>query len=119
MLELIRPLFIATLLACLVGCASSPFLTREQNHEIAKQDKAFREVAKQQNTAIHNAKHIGTLIQWGGKTIHQFAKLGLNSDVPMTEELTRRFCLLPMNTSLTDDDVSYICDQVEAFCRIA
>ena len=83
-----------------------------QNYEIeADQRDALRSYLDD-----HGVK---TIIQWGGKTIHQFAKLGLNSDVPMTEELTRRFCLLPMNTSLTDDDVSYICDQVEAFCRIA
>ncbi len=58
---------------------------------------------------------VKTIIQWGGKTIHQFKALGLNRDLPNTERLTKRFFLLPMNTSLSDDDVSYICDTIEAF----
>ena len=60
---------------------------------------------------------VKTIIQWGGKTIHQFPELHLNHDLPKTEELTKRFFLLPMNTSLSDDDVNYVCDQIETFCR--
>lgn len=62
-----------------------------------------------------DAHGVKTIIQWGGKTIHQFPELGLNDDLPMTEAMTKRFFLLPMNTSLTDDDIEYICDQVIAF----
>lgn len=58
---------------------------------------------------------VKTIIQWGGKTLHQFPKLNLNHDLPLTETLTQRFMLLPMNTSLADDDVHYICDQISAF----
>jgi dTDP-4-amino-4,6-dideoxygalactose transaminase len=35
--------------------------------------------------------------------------------VPATEALTQRFFLLPMNTSLSDEDVSYVCEQVQRF----
>ena len=58
---------------------------------------------------------VKTIIQWGGKTIHQFKDLGLNDDVPFTEAMTGRFLLLPMNTSLEDDDVAYICNRIRAF----
>ena len=58
---------------------------------------------------------VKTIIQWGGKTLHQFPKLGLNNDLPYTEALTERMFLLPMNTSLVDEDVEYICDQVVEF----
>jgi dTDP-4-amino-4,6-dideoxygalactose transaminase len=61
------------------------------------------------------AQGIKTLVQWGGKTIHQFPELGLNSDVPYTEAMTQKFMLLPMNTSLDDTDVHYVCDQVLRF----
>ncbi len=64
-----------------------------------------------------DANGVKTIIQWGGKTIHQFGALGLNADCPATERLTTRFFMLPMNTSLTDDDVSYICEQVARFHR--
>lgn len=62
-----------------------------------------------------DAAGVKTIIQWGGKTIHQFPELKLNADVPFTEAMTRRFFLLPMNTSLTDEDVEYICDQIVRF----
>lgn len=65
--------------------------------------------------AYLDAQGVKTIIQWGGKTIHQFRDLGLNSDVPFTEAMTSRFCLLPMNTSLSDDDVHYICDCIRSF----
>ena len=58
---------------------------------------------------------VKTIIQWGGKTIHQFPELHLNKDLPLTEVLTHRFFLLPLNTSLSNDDVSYVCDQIEDF----
>jgi dTDP-4-amino-4,6-dideoxygalactose transaminase len=58
---------------------------------------------------------VRTILQWGGKTIHQFPKLGLAASVPYTDRMTSRFMLLPMNTALSDDDVNYICDCIERF----
>ncbi len=78
------------------------------------------EVESDQRDALRahlDASGVKTIIQWGGKTIHQFRDLKLNDDVPATETLTQRFFLLPMNTSLADDDVAYICDQVLRFHR--
>src|SRR5207237_1379180 len=36
---------------------------------------------------------VKTIIQWGGKTIHQFKELGLKHDAPFTETMTKRFFL--------------------------
>ena len=58
---------------------------------------------------------VRTILQWGGKTIHQFPKLGFTVSLPYTDCMTRRFMLLPMNTALRDDDVHYICDTIEEF----
>ena len=55
---------------------------------------------------------VKTIIQWGGKMIHQFADLRLNNDVPMAERLSGRYFLLPMNTSLSDEDVNYVGQQI-------
>lgn len=60
---------------------------------------------------------VRTIIQWGGHTIHQFDDLKLRSDASYTEAMTQRFMLLPMNTSLSDDDIGYICDCINAFYR--
>jgi dTDP-4-amino-4,6-dideoxygalactose transaminase len=61
------------------------------------------------------ARGVKTIIQWGGKVIHQFPKLGLGAPLPYAERMSQRFMLLPMNTALADDDVQYICDSIEEF----
>jgi dTDP-4-amino-4,6-dideoxygalactose transaminase len=58
---------------------------------------------------------IGTLIQWGGKGVHQFEKLGFNLSLPYTEKLFERMLMIPMNMSLSDEDVHYVCDSITAF----
>lgn len=60
---------------------------------------------------------VGTILQWGGKTIHQFTALDVNRDLPNTEAMTRKFMLLPMNTALRDDEVDYICESIRRFYR--
>lgn len=58
---------------------------------------------------------IGTAIQWGGKAVHQIKKLGFNQSLPFTERLFKRMLLLPLNMSLTDEDVHYVCEHIEDF----
>ena len=58
---------------------------------------------------------IGTLIQWGGRAVHQFEKLGLKASLPYTERMFTRCLMLPMNTFLSDEDVEYVCNEVSAF----
>lgn len=62
-----------------------------------------------------NEQGVGTILQWGGYTVHQFEKLGFDVALPYTERMTRRFMLLPMNTSLADEDVNYICKKIKEF----
>jgi dTDP-4-amino-4,6-dideoxygalactose transaminase len=58
---------------------------------------------------------VRTIIQWGGKTIQQFPRLGFDVSLPYTERMTQRFMMLPMNTALKTDDIHYICDCIEGF----
>ena len=58
---------------------------------------------------------IGTLVQWGGKAVHQFEKLNFNTSLPYTESLFKRMLMLPMNMTLTDEEVVYICNQIKEF----
>lgn len=60
---------------------------------------------------------VRTLLQWGGRAVHQFDALGFDVELPKTTLMTSRFVMLPMNTSLADEDVSYICDVIEQFHR--
>jgi dTDP-4-amino-4,6-dideoxygalactose transaminase len=79
-----------------------------QNYEIEAENRdALREYLAENN--------IGTILQWGGKTLQQFPALGMNGNLPYTDAMTEKFMMLPMNTSLTEDDVNYVCDRIERF----
>jgi len=58
---------------------------------------------------------IGTLIQWGGQAVHQLRALGFTESLPNTDRLFTRMLMVPMNMSLTDDDVQYVCDNIRGF----
>jgi dTDP-4-amino-4,6-dideoxygalactose transaminase len=81
-----------------------------QNYEI----EAQRRDALRQHL---EARGIGTLIQWGGKAVHQWKGLGLRVRLPFTESLFERLLLLPMNLSLTDEQTHEVSDAIESFYR--
>jgi dTDP-4-amino-4,6-dideoxygalactose transaminase len=58
---------------------------------------------------------IQALRQWKGFAVHQFGPLQLRGEFAYTERMTGRFLLLPLNTSLSDEDVRYVCDCIEEF----
>ena len=60
---------------------------------------------------------VGTLIQWNGQPIHQQRKLGFTQRLPKTDAFFERCLMLPMNMSVTDDEVDFICDCIEEFYR--
>ena len=79
-----------------------------QNYEIeAERRDALREFLRRCG--------IGTLIPWGGKAVHQWEHLGFRVRLPFTEALFERLLLLPMNLSLSDDQVHTVCDTILEF----
>lgn len=79
-----------------------------QNYEV--------EVERREALRDHlTAAGVGTIIQWGGHMIHQFEKLGLKANAPYAEAMSKRYLLLPMHHLLSEDEISYICDQIRAF----
>lgn len=81
-----------------------------QNYEI--------EAARRDELRDHLKAHgIGTLIQWGGKAVHQWPALGFTQRLPFTDALFERLLLLPMNLSLNDKQVHQVCDAIEDFYR--
>lgn len=79
-----------------------------QNYEIQAQDR-------DRLRAYLADKGVGTLIQWGGTPVHKFRKLGFTQDLPRTEAMFERLLMLPLNMSLSDEDVHYVCDCIEQF----
>jgi dTDP-4-amino-4,6-dideoxygalactose transaminase len=81
-----------------------------QNYEITADDRD--ELKK-----YLSEKNIGTLIQWGGKGIHQFQQLGFTQKLPNTDKFFERCIMLPMNIFISDEDVEYICNSIKSFYR--
>ena len=60
---------------------------------------------------------IGTLIQWGGKAIHQWDHLGFNIHLPKSEEFFKKCIMLPMNMFITNNEIEYISNKIKEFYR--
>jgi dTDP-4-amino-4,6-dideoxygalactose transaminase len=58
---------------------------------------------------------IGTLIQWGGKAVHEFKDLGFTQSLPITEKIMRDSLMLPLNMTVNDVEIKYICKCVRSF----
>jgi dTDP-4-amino-4,6-dideoxygalactose transaminase len=61
------------------------------------------------------ANDIGTLIQWGGKAVHQYPKLGFTQRLPRTDRFFERCLMLPMNMMVSEDDAEYIAAMIRRF----
>jgi dTDP-4-amino-4,6-dideoxygalactose transaminase len=79
-----------------------------QNYEIEAQRRDYLKTYLSENG-------VGTLIQWGGIAVHEMKKLGFTQSLPFTEELFTRLLMLPMNISLTDEDVYYVCSIIRKY----
>ena len=60
-------------------------------------------------------RDVGTIIQWGGKAVSHFSKLELSADLPNADRFFKRCLMLPMNMSLTDEQVEHVCQSVLSF----
>jgi dTDP-4-amino-4,6-dideoxygalactose transaminase len=79
-----------------------------QNYELEADERdGLREFLKQNG--------IGTLIQWGGKAVHQFPRLGFSVSLPKTEAFFQRCLMLPMNMTVSEDDAEYISAKIREF----
>jgi dTDP-4-amino-4,6-dideoxygalactose transaminase len=58
---------------------------------------------------------VGTLIQWGGKPVHQYRGLGFIKALPKTDRFFERCLMLPMNMMVTEDDAGYIALKIREF----
>ena len=62
-------------------------------------------------------KGIGTIIQWGGKGVHQWEGLGFSQKLPIVERFFERCLMLPMNMFITNEDIDYVCETIKQFYR--
>ena len=79
-----------------------------QNYEIEASERDLLQDYLKENG-------IGTLIQWGGKAIHQWEHLGFNVHLPKAECFFKKCIMLPMNMFITNDNIDYICKKIKDF----
>lgn len=62
---------------------------------------------------------VKTLVQWGGTPIHHFDDLGYGlskyKDLKNTDSFFKKCLMLPMNMSVTNEEIKYICDSINEF----
>lgn len=82
-----------------------------QNYEL--------EAENRDELRVHLEKNgIKTLIQWDGKAVHQWPALGFkNVNLPYTEAMFKRCMMLPLNMSLSNDDILYVAATIRRFYR--
>ncbi len=79
-----------------------------QNYEIeADRRDALKEFLK--------ARGVGTLIQWGGRAVHQFPALRMTQSLPVTEKFFERCLMLPLNMMVSGEDVGYVAALIREF----
>lgn len=81
-----------------------------QNYEVEADDR-------NQLREFLSERGVGTILQWGGKAVHQFRKLGFNNSLPYTEALFEKMMLLPLHLAMSDDDVSYVAHCIDKYYR--
>ena len=63
---------------------------------------------------------IKTIIQWAGKPVHGFKNLGFQDvNLPRTDLFFQKCLMLPMNVTITNDDVDYITSKIKHFYQNA
>ena len=101
-----------------IGELSLPPATNSDNNYFDIYQNYEIEVEKRDKLKNYLAdKGVGTLIQWGGKAVHEFRDLGFNQSLPFTEKIMRNSLMLPLNMTVTNDEVKYICKCVRSFCN--
>ena len=62
-----------------------------------------------------NKNNIGTLKQWSGYALHDFKALQLGKVSKKTTKIFKDLIMLPMNISLSEKEVLFICSKIKNF----
>lgn len=60
---------------------------------------------------------IGTLIQWGGKSVDEFEIFLNKYNLPKTRNYLKNSIMLPLNEYLTFEEIDYICNKIKKICE--
>lgn len=58
---------------------------------------------------------VGTLVQWGGKLLHQHKTLGFAEKLPNADLFSAKYLMIPLNTSMTSEDAVYVANCIRKY----
>jgi len=61
---------------------------------------------------------VGTLIPWNGVAINRLKNLGINYNLKNSDEMFKKFIMLPMNNFLDYSQINYVTDCIKRFYKI-
>ena len=79
-----------------------------QNYEVEVEDR-------DKLRSFLSKNNIGTIMPWGGFSLHNFDALNLNGIYDYTEKIADNFLLLPLHSSLEIEQVEFICERINSF----
>ena len=89
----------------------------EPDHYDVFQNYEIRAKNRNQLKKFLNQNNIGTLVQWGGKGVHQWEALSFDISLPETELFFDECIMIPMNVFLSNSEIEYICETIHKFYR--
>jgi len=104
-----------TLLADLPDILLPPAAASDADHFDIFQNYEIEAERRDELKVFLHAQGIGTLVQWGGKMVHHFTRLNLPYHLPYSDMVCAKMLMLPLNLSVTNDDVAYVADAIRAF----
>lgn len=82
------------------------------------QNYELRAEKRDELMAYLESQNIKTIVQWAGSPVHSFDKLGFkNISLPKTESFFKKCLMLPINLTLTDDEVNEIIFKINKFYK--
>ena len=92
-----------------------PATNSNNNHFDIYQNYEIEATRRDKFKSFLSDNGIGTLIQWGGKAVHEFKDLGFSQSLPITEKIMRDSLMLPLNMTVKDVEIKYICKCIRSF----
>jgi dTDP-4-amino-4,6-dideoxygalactose transaminase len=87
----------------------------DPDHFDVFQNYEFEAERRDELRTFLSSRGIGTLIQWGGKAVHQYPKLGFHQRLPRTDRFFERCLMLPMNMMVSEADAEVVADEIREF----
>tara|TARA_A100001388_G_C28592476_1_gene414117 strand:- start:67 stop:759 length:693 start_codon:yes stop_codon:yes gene_type:complete len=88
------------------------------NHFDVFQNYEFEAKNRDQLQKYLKEKGIGTLVQWSGKAVHQWEKLGFNIVLPKVEEFFKNCLMIPIAPNLIEEEIYYIINSIKEFYKV-